>query len=223
MNNYKLYVHITPNGKRYYGITKQKPKRRWNNGYGYKDQYFYRAINKYGWENITHEILADRLTEYAAKELEQYMIQWYNTANPKYGYNISLGGESHNGCHRTEEWKKAHSEALKGKSHSEEHKRKISEAMKGENSPWYGKHLSEETKQKMSEAQKGKRTGKDSPIARPVICLTTNRVFYTITEAGKYYNINISNIGTCCRGIKKSCGKYNGQKLVWHYLDLFEL
>ena len=25
--NYKVYVHISPNSKRYYGITKQEPKK----------------------------------------------------------------------------------------------------------------------------------------------------------------------------------------------------
>ena len=34
--NYKVYVHIAPNGKRYYGITKKKVERRWRNGKGYE-------------------------------------------------------------------------------------------------------------------------------------------------------------------------------------------
>ena len=53
--NYKVYVHINKiNGKRYYGITKQKRiKRRWENGKGYKKQsYFYSDIEKYGWGNF---------------------------------------------------------------------------------------------------------------------------------------------------------------------------
>lgn len=95
--NYKLYVHIAPNGKKYYGITKQRPEQRWLNGKGYSNQYFTRAINKYGWGNIEHIVLYDDLTEDEAKELEQYMIQWYDTANPNYGYNITLGGESGSG------------------------------------------------------------------------------------------------------------------------------
>lgn len=156
--NYKLYVHIAPNGKRYYGITKQKPEKRWANGKGYNtNQYFTRAIDKYGWNNIQHIVLHEGLNEEEAKELEQYMIQWYDTANREYGYNISLGGESYN---HSEETKKKIGEASKGRRHTEETKRKMSEAQKGkrtgEENHNYGKPRSEETKRKISEANKGK-------------------------------------------------------------------
>ena len=72
--NYKLYVHISPSNKRYYGITSTSTVQRWNNGKGYKTQYFYRAIKKYGWENFKHEILFDNLTKDEACLLEQCYI-----------------------------------------------------------------------------------------------------------------------------------------------------
>ena len=221
---YKLYVHICPNEKRYYGITKQRPEQRWRNGYGYKNnQYFTRAIEKYGWDNITHEILFDGLTESEAKELEQYYIQWYNTANRDYGYNITLGGEGGNGFHPSEETKKKISENnaryWEGKHLSEEHKQKLSEAKKGI-------QFSEKHKQKMSEVKKGEnnhwygKTGKDAPSVRSVICLTTKRIFHTVREAEKYYNTDNSTIIKCCKGKRKSCGKLpDGTKLVWRYLN----
>lgn len=31
-----VYVHIAPNGKKYVGITSQKPEKRWNHGEGYQ-------------------------------------------------------------------------------------------------------------------------------------------------------------------------------------------
>ena len=52
-NKWTVYVHISPSNKYYVGITKLKPHERWGkNGYGYRNQIFYRVIQKYGWENI---------------------------------------------------------------------------------------------------------------------------------------------------------------------------
>lgn len=231
--NYKLYVHIAPNGKRYYGITKQKPEQRWKRGKSYKqNQHFTNAINKYGWDNIEHIVLHEGLDEDEAKELEQYMIQWYNTANSKYGYNQSLGGESNNGKPHSEETKQKLREANIGKKkHSEEHKQKLREMYAGKGNPNYGKHFSEETKKKLSESRKGEKNhmfhkhGKDNPFSKPVICLTTKRVFESQTNAGLFYNIKSpGNISQCCTGKIKSAGKLpDGTKLVWRYIDIIEL
>ena len=63
-NNYKVYIHInTTNGKRYYGITCQEVEKRWKNGKGYyKNKYFTKAINKYGWDNFEHIVKDKGLT-----------------------------------------------------------------------------------------------------------------------------------------------------------------
>ena len=205
--NYKLYVHIAPNGKRYYGITMQKPERRWRDGKGYRDnRYFTRAVNKYGWDNIEHIVIYNDLTESEAKELEQYYIQWYDTTNPQYGMNISLGGESGN--------------------HSEATKQKISNANKGKQGYWRGKHLSEETKKKLSEAHKGKINpkGKQSPCSKPIICTTTKEIYYGTREAERQCGVDRSSISRCCKGKQKSAGKLpTGEKLVWRYIDIIEL
>ena len=241
--NYKLYVHIAPNGKKYYGITKQRPKQRWANGKGYHhNQHFTNAINKYGWDNIEHIVLHEGLDKEEAEELEQYMIQWYDTANRNHGYNISLGGETGN---HSEESRRKLSESKKGaknpnygKKISEETKKKLSEALRGKNNPNYGKHHSEETRKKISKAGKGRhhsietkqklkeiaKRGVNSPAAKSVICTTTNTIFYTNAEAAKYYNIDNSGISKCCRGKAKSSGKLpDGTKLVWRYIDIIEL
>ncbi len=212
--NYVLYLHTVPNGKRYYGITMQKPKKRWNNGKGYlNNQYFTNAINKYGWDNIKHEVLLVGLTKHEAQELEKYMIQWYDTANRKYGYNLSTGGEGGNGCNHTEETKRKLSEKMKGKQFSEKHKQKISEAHKG-------KYHTEESKQKISEANKGKYCGKNHPRAKLIICLTTKHIFLTAKDGAHFYNTDNSTIIKCCKGKLKSAGKLpDGSKLVWKYVN----
>ena len=72
---YCVYMHITPNGKRYIGQTCCEPNRRWQNGYGYVGQIFFCAIKKYGWNNIQHIILADNLTSDEADSIEQEYIK----------------------------------------------------------------------------------------------------------------------------------------------------
>lgn len=151
--NYKLYVHISPSNKRYYGITSTSTVQRWNNGKGYKTQYFYRAIKKYGWENFKHEILFDNLTKDEACLLEQCYITLYDTMNPKYGYNNTSGGEHY--THSDITCQKL-SIANTGKHPTEETKRKISNSLKGKNHINYGRHLSEETRNKIRMANTGK-------------------------------------------------------------------
>lgn len=57
---YTVYMHTCPNDKVYIGITKRKPSVRWNNGKGYQhNEYFSRAIEKYGWESFKHDISVD--------------------------------------------------------------------------------------------------------------------------------------------------------------------
>nr|DAH20548.1 MAG TPA: intron associated endonuclease [Bacteriophage sp.] len=144
-----VYKHTAPNGKVYIGITGGKVKNRWQNGHGYKKQIFYRAIKKYGWENINHEILFEGLTKKQAGEMEQHLIEKYDCIIPK-GYNKSKGGEYGSlGVHPSAETRRKISEGNKGKHQSAETRRKMSEASKG-------KHHSSETRQKLSEANKGK-------------------------------------------------------------------
>lgn len=92
-----VYKHTTPNDKVYIGITSRKPQSRWReNGKGYKNQLFWKAIEKYGWENIKHEIIKENLTEQEAKLLEIELIKQYNSANSDYGYNLTIGGDCTN-------------------------------------------------------------------------------------------------------------------------------
>lgn len=199
MTNKKLwcvYMHIFPNGKKYIGVAiindGQTPleacQKRWgNNGSGYNTQRVGRAINKYGWENIKHKILFERVSEDEIDDLEIFLIQKYDTQidNGK-GYNVDLGGkhrivsdstrkklskslsgEKHPmyGKHKSEETKKKIGKAQIGKFVSEETREKIRKAQtwqKGKNNPRYGKHCTEETKRKISEALSGKYVGEDS-------------------------------------------------------------
>ena len=139
MNSYCVYKHTAPNGKVYIGITCQTVSRRWQGGRGYqKNEHFSRAIKKYGWDNIKHEILFDCLTKEQAEIKEVELIAFYKSNNPDYGYNSESGGNAN-------------------KRHSEETKRKMHEAQLGEKSHAYGKHPSAETIEKIRAANKGKK------------------------------------------------------------------
>lgn len=69
----------------------EDPNLRWQNGKGYsKNKKFYNAIKKHGWENFSHEILAEVNTPQEADDLEIKYIKEYDTI--KNGYNITPGG-----------------------------------------------------------------------------------------------------------------------------------
>ena len=202
--NYKVYVHISPNGKRYYGITKQEPKKRWQNGkkYGNND-HFTNAINYYGWDNFKHIVIARGLTEEEAKWLEIELIREFDTTNRDKGYNITKGGEGTNGYKHTEETRKNIGKIHKGKTLSEETRKKLSEAMKG-------KTLSEETRKKLSESHKGK----NNPSAKRIYCVELDMYFDTVTEASEYVGCHRSNISSVLIGNRKTCKGYH-----WLYAE----
>ncbi|MCI6458049.1 MAG: hypothetical protein MSA56_10170 [Clostridium sp.] len=186
--NYKLYVHISPSGKRYYGITCEKyVSRRWLNGAGYKkNEHFTNAINKYGWDNIEHIVLFDNLTKEEASLLEQCYIALYDTTNRKYGYNNSLGGE--------------HGLA------SEQTKKKISE---NNAKYWKGRQLTEEHKKKISE---------NNGMAKAVLMFTLDdefvKRFDCVADANECLgkNRNSANISKCAKGINKTAYGY-----IWKF------
>ena len=167
--NYVVYKHTSPSGKCYIGITGQKAEVRWQNGNGYRNnEYFSKAIRKYGWKNIKHEILYSNLTKEEAEFREKELISFYMSNNRNYGYNISSGNHGI-GSHSeetkekirkakqniTEETRIKISKAHKGKVISEETKNKISKSMTGEKNHFYGKHHTYDAKKKISESHIG--------------------------------------------------------------------
>lgn len=92
-----VYKHINKiNGKIYIGITREKkPEKRWKNGLGYKhSSHLWAAIQKYGWSNFDHEVIASGLTEQEACSMEIDLIKKYKSNNNQFGYNIAEGGSA---------------------------------------------------------------------------------------------------------------------------------
>lgn len=138
--------------------------------------------------------------------MEQDLIAKYKSHDRRYGYNLSIGGESGAaGVIVSMETRKKLSQARMGaKNHmfgkhlSEERKRQIGEWTRlhksGKNHWNYGRHYSEAFKKKLSEAHKGKQTGADHPNARKVINLDTGKIYDTLTMAAQSINRAPSSI-----------------------------
>lgn len=195
--NYKVYMHICPNGKKYIGITKRQPNKRWQNGYGYKTQnHFYRAIQMYGWDNIEHIILFDNLSYEQACNKEVELIKLFNTNNYNYGYNVSSGGIGNKGNKIKEKQKNILRKALKGNKNAKGYKHTIEE------------------RQKMRLAKLGKPNIK---LSKRVMCLETKIIYSSVAEARR--NTKVNHIDQVCRGERSYAGKIGNIKLHWKYID----
>ena len=172
MKTWLIYCHLNKiNGKRYIGLTSQKPTKRWKNGFGYsKNIIFFSAIKKYGWKNFEHIIIEDNINSLEqAKLREQYWISYYHTyiKDPLCnGYNTTIGGEGTIGYKFTEHIEKVRSKLL-GKKQSKESvlKRALANT---------GKKRTAEQKRHIGIAN-----------GKAIICIETQEHFYSITEASR--------------------------------------
>ena len=90
---YSAYGHIFENYKCYIGQTKQNPKDRWDNGNGYETQVVYNPIKKYGWDNISHVVICNGLTQEQVNDIEVALIYILKSTNiEEFGYNVENGG-----------------------------------------------------------------------------------------------------------------------------------
>ena len=207
-NRYVVYRHIFPNGKSYIGITGVKPyTRRWNGGRGYAKQPKMRfAIEKYGWENVKHEVLFSNLSLYEAYSIEQEMIAKYDSIEN--GYNITQGGAGVITAERSEEWK-----------------RNISLGHMGKKCPW-----SAETLKKYMDSHgawnKGKPLSKShyahlkphwQKMGKPITAYDKRTLrpvlhFESCESAAKSVGVAPENISRCAHGRRPTAAGY-----VWRF------
>lgn len=196
MDNWIIYRHVSPSNKIYIGVTSRPVKTRWAYGYGYKNcTIFKAAINKYGWNNIKHEILFTGLSERRAKKLEIDLIRHYK--NLGISYNITDGGDGHLGCSwkPSLELRELWSKQRKGRLLTKEWKDKISKATKG-------KVFRRDIIEKGIEASK-------KVCSKPVLQFSTDGQFIkewpSIKEAARALGISSSrDIKRCCIGERKT-------------------
>lgn len=146
------YIYLTTNlinGKKYIGKHRSET---FDVNYKGSGKYLSKAIEKYGFDNFTTEILKEcnSLEDLNASEIEY--IAKYNAVASDDFYNLANGGEG-NTSKRTEETIKRLQKSLTGRKLSKEHKLHVSESKKGKR---IGYKMSEETKRKISIANKGR-------------------------------------------------------------------
>lgn len=221
--SYSVYKHTTPSGKVYIGITSKPVEERWLNGRGYaRNEHFWNAIKKYGWENIEHHVLATGLSKEEASEVEKMYIALYRSHEIKHGYNLTEGGET--GIVHTMESRRKLSESRKGQRYNigvpftEERKRHLSENhadVRGEKNPMYGKKWTSE-EIAIRQSHRTYKYGSENPSAKPILQLDMDgniiKRWGSIVEASQLY----------CKTCIKDClrGKYKQHKgYQWRYAN----
>ncbi|MCC8068712.1 MAG: GIY-YIG nuclease family protein [Ruminococcus sp.] len=201
---YKIYKYTNSlNGKVYIGQTKNSLARRADNGRGYdRCPAFYNAIQKYGFDNFTVEILADNLTLEKANELEEYYIAQYDSTNREKGYNLRVGGNNSEALNKKAviciETSKIYSSIAEAEEDTGINYRMISECCnhsRGYKSAG-GYHWSFYDRD----------TGEYEIIyVKKVLCIENNTVYKSCAEAAR--KLGISNggcVSKVCRGTAKS-------------------
>lgn len=187
-----VYIHtLIGTDKVYIGQT-NNIKLRWKPS-AYKNCVkFYRAIQKYGWDNFSHEILKDNLTLEEANKWEEYYINLYNSQTN--GFNLSSGGLNHLA---SEETKQKMSNTRKGVPHSVEHSQAISKALKG-----------------YKQTEEHKLHNRMAQHRKPVQCIETGIIYDSLAEAERQTGILGETISRQIRGIQKST-----KGLHWRFID----
>lgn len=203
-----VYAHENrANGKRYIGITGQKPEKRWKNGLGYMGSpHFWAAIQKYGWDGFRHEILYTDLTQAEAERLEVELIAKYRTQDPAQGYNMAKGGNTTEGLKISPEGCRNISLAHIGVRHSAKTRAKMTESRRGSKNHFFGRHHTEGTVLKIVSAHGG----------RAVLCVETGEVYISLGEVERKTGINRYQVSGCCNN-KPSCHTAGGYH--WRFTD----
>ena len=204
------------------------------------------AIEKYGKENFSRVVLELCDSKKEAIQKEKKWITKYNAVNSEEFYNLSPGDEQNSGWQLCKEWRiknpeqaKRHDElaaqhlqewaknnpALAQKNteillkaahqwmkdhpqQAQEHMKKVNQAKE----KWQQEHPEEHQKQVDKWREAGSITN-----SKKIRCITTNKIFNSISEAGRYYNTPQGNISKVLQGKRKSAGKdpKTGEKLYW--------
>ena len=196
---YKITNSLT--GKAYIGQTVRSFEERLSEHKRKANSTIGKAINKYGEDNFTYEIIDKASSVEELNELEFKYIREFNTLAPN-GYNLVEGGGNTFGYSHTEDAKLKMSKSRKGR-------------FNGESNSFYGKTHSEEQKAKWSHERSGRTLSESwrNNIAKAnqvkVKIVELNKEFDSIKDCAEFLNLAPTNITRAC--------KSNGKRKVRGY------
>jgi group I intron endonuclease len=214
MKTYTIYRATNlVNSKVYIGFTTNWPQR--INGHNYDRRYgnaknkaFYKALQKYGWDNFVWEaIYQSKDEEHTLKIMEPYFINEYRSwvgFEDCNGYNVTKGGEGANGYKRTNQLIESHRKKITGRKQAPEHKAKRVESFKKTmdgKGTFSGKKHSVESIEKIRQAHLGKPKSESHKMAMRNRPQDTTRL--TCPHCGKegdYKNMKRWHMDNCKQG-----------------------
>lgn len=184
-----VYAHIAPNGKMYVGMTSSAHlTRRWNRGKGYVgNKNFFNDIQKYGWDNIQHEVVASGLTEDEAANMEKLLIAKLNLTDERFGYNVRAGG----------------GKTLKGLKRDHDVVMRTAKARK----EMHGGHYMSEDGRLARKEFLEEWASTHNPASRQIRCVETGLSFDNIKAAAKHFGFTYS---TFCKSLRSGNNVFGG-------------
>lgn len=218
----QYFIYLTTNlinGKKYIG----KHYGLLDDGYLGSGKVFKEAVQKYGKENFSRQILEFCLNQKDLNEAEKRWIKIFNAVEDSNFYNLEAGGQGGQNYQTLKNWYLNNPEkgkeinlknAIRVNEWRQEHPEVIEKAvtaMQVGYQKWRQEHPEqyEEKKQKIIATQ-GIR----------VKCVETGEIFCSISEAARAYNLSSSQISRVINGQRKHAGKLkNGIKLTWEKIN----
>jgi group I intron endonuclease len=216
------------NGKQYVGQTIRPLSERWRDHCRLdKNNYFHRAIQKYGAENFDIQVIDSAESENELDEKEIFWIQKLATMFPD-GYNIKPGGNvamrGLHGCFNPKtrliyqitlngEMVNEYWGAVEASENTGISEGSIYRSLKSDGRCLGGGYMwiyaNEFTPQKSAEKIDRYRGQKRSAV----LCVETGEQFESMTEAAEKYGTYPCSISACCAGKLKTTGGYHWKKI----------